>query len=74
MTGMDEKGCSNLSAPAFKEGVVPLPLSQEQQVRGAESLSWPGCLWSCLAQHVPTGEHNSAEGWLGLTPPPAPVC
>lgn len=74
MTGMDEKGHCNLSAPVFKEGMMPVPLSQEQQVRGADSLSQPGCLWSCLAWHVPTGEHNSAEGWSGLTPPPAPGC
>lgn len=72
MTGMDEKGCSNLSV--FEEGVMPLPLSQEQKVGRADSLSQPGCLWSCLARHVPTGEHNSAEGWSRLTPPPAPVC
>lgn len=74
MTGMDEKGCSNLSAPVFKEGVMPVPLSLEQEVRGADSLSQPRCLWSCLAWQVPTGEHNSAEGRSGLTPPPVPAC
>lgn len=70
MTGLDEKGCSNLSAPVFNEGVMPLPLSGA----AGKGSRFPELAWLPMELHVPTGEHNSAEGWLGLTPPPAPVC
>lgn len=62
MTGMDEKGCSNLSAPVLKEGVMPLPLSQEQQVRGADSLSAHGAAWHSTSPQGSTTVLRDGQG------------
>lgn len=66
MTGMGEKGCALTSLHLLlKKGQVPLPLSQEQQARGADALSRPWVLTEVPGIGCHPQEHTSVlrDGW-----------